>query len=117
MSTTRTDFGVILEMLVGSTKVFEFTIIDPATGTAKNLSDTAVFATGEVKIVKPDNTVIVTVVITYTDRPNGVVEFTISSATAINANAGNWIGELELSNNVPLVIEQQFFNFNILESF
>jgi len=117
MSTTRIDYGVLFEILAGSTKIFQFTVIDPETGQAKDLTDTSTFDTGQVKIVKPDNTIITTVTVTYTDRINGIVQFTVPATDANNANAGNWIGELELSNTTPLVVEQQFFNFNILESF
>jgi hypothetical protein len=117
MSVERQDYGTLLEMFVGTTKTFILTIKDPDTGLAFDMSDTAVFNTGQVKIIQPDGTIIVTVAITYTDRPNGEVEFTIVAATAINTNAGNWKGEVELSNDDPIVIEQQAFNFNILESY
>lgn len=117
MSTRRIDYGVTFEISAGSTKIFQFTVIDPVTGTAKNLSDTTIFATGQVKIYKPDNTIIGTLTVSYTDRVNGIIQFTVTATEATNANAGNWIGDLELSNDVPLIVEQQFFNFNILESF
>jgi len=117
MSTTRIDYGVTFEISAGTTKIFEFTVIDPETGQAKDLTDTATYATGEVKIYKPDNTIIGTLTISYTDRVNGKVQWTVTPTEASNTNAGNWIGDLELSNTTPLIIEQQFFNFNILESF
>ena len=117
MSTVRTDYGVLLEMFVGSNKTFSLTIKDPDTGLAFNMSDTTEFNTGQVKIIKPDATVITTVSITYFDRPNGIIQFTILAADAINTNAGNWKGEVELSTDVPVVFEQQAFNFNILESY
>ncbi len=117
MSTTRIDYGVVFEISAGTTKIFQFTVIDPETGDPKDLSNTTTYDTGEVKIYKPDNTVIATLTVSYTDRPNGEVQFTVTSTEATNANAGNWIGDLELSNDTPLIVEQQFFNFNILESF
>ncbi len=117
MSTTRIDYGVTFEISAGTTKIFQFTVIDPETGQPKDLSNTTTYDTGQVKIYKPDNTVIATLAVTYTDRPNGEVQFTVTATEATNANAGNWIGDLELSNDTPLIVEQQFFNFNILESF
>lgn len=117
MSTTRIDYGVTFEISAGTTKIFQLTVIDPETGNAKDLSNTSTYDTGEVKIYKPDNTIIGTLAITYIDRPNGKVQWTVTPTEASNTNAGNWIGDLELSNDTPLIIEQQFFNFNILESF
>jgi len=117
MSTTRIDYGVTFEISSGTTKIFQFTVINPETGQPKDLTDTSTYATGVAKIYKPDSTIIGTLTISYTDRANGIVQFTVTPTEATNANAGNWIGDLELSNTTPLIIEQQFFNFNILESF
>lgn len=117
MSVVRKDFGTELEMFVGSTKTFQLVVNDPDTGNPINMSDTAVFATGEFKIVKPGGDIITTVAITYGDRPNGRVDFTILATVATNANAGNWEGNLELSDNIPVIIEQQRINFNIIESY
>jgi len=117
MSTVRKDFGTILEMNAGSTKKFTLTVNDPDTGLAVNMSDTAVYATSQFKIVKPGGTLIATVSVTYLDRTNGKVEFTILAVDATNANAGNWEGDLEFSDNSPKVIDQQQINFNIKESY
>ncbi len=117
MSTTRIDYGTTLEIFAGTTKTFTLIVNDPVTGLPKDLSDTAVFDSGNVKIFKPDGTVIVTLTVTYSDRPNGEIQFTVTSATATNANAGNWIGNMELLNNGAVIVEQQLFNFNILENY
>jgi len=108
---------VELEIFVGTSKTFALTVIDPDTGTAKDLTSVTTFDTGNFKILKPDGTNIVTVAITYADRANGLVTFVILSATTILANAGNWIGELELLNTSSDTVDQQKVNFNILESF
>jgi len=117
MSTTRIDYGVKFDISAGTTKIFQFTVIDPETGQAKDLTDTNTYATGQVKIYKPDNTIIGTLAVTFVDRLNGLIQWTVTPTEASNANAGNWIGDLELSNTTPVIIEQQFFNFDILESF
>lgn len=117
MSTTRIDYGVTFEISAGTTKIFQFTVIDPETGQPKDLSDTATYDDGDVKIYKPDATIIGTLTITYTDRPNGIIQFIVTPTEANNTNAGNWIGDLELINTTPDIVEQQFFNFNILESY
>ncbi len=117
MSTTRIDYGVKFDISAGTTKIFQFTVIDPETGQAKDLSDTGTYATGEAKIYMPDGTIIGTLTITFTDRPNGIVQFTVTPTEANNTNAGNWIGDLELSNTGADIVEQQFFNFDILESY
>ena len=116
MSTERNDFGTSFIIFAGSTKTFTLTIKDPDTGLVFNLSNTTDFDTGEVKIIKPDGTIITTVAIVYSNRTDGEVQFEILAADATNANAGNWKGELELSNDSAVVIEQQAFNFNIIES-
>lgn len=118
MSTNREDFGVTLEITAGTTKQFEVTITDPDTNQAVDMQDTAVYNSGSVKIYQPDGTLITSGVgVSFTDRANGIVTFTILAAVAVNANAGNWIGEIEFSNQTPTVIDQQKFNFNIIESF
>lgn len=117
MSTTRIDYGTLLEIFAGTTKLFTLIIKDPVTGDPKDLSDTAVYNTGSVKIVRPDTTIVATLSVTYSDRPNGEIEFTVTSSIAKNENAGNWIGNMELVNDSALVVEQQNFNFNIIESY
>ncbi len=117
MSVRRQDFGTELEIYVDSNKTFQFTIINPSTGLAQNLTDTDVYNTGSVKIYKPDGTILITTSVTYTDRINGIVEFTIVDTESIIANAGNWIGDLELINDTSDIIDQQKFNFNILVSY
>ena len=59
MSTERNDFGTSFIIFAGSTKTFTLTIKDPDTGLVFNLSNTTDFDTGEVKIIKPDGTIII----------------------------------------------------------
>lgn len=117
MSLVRTDYGETCEIFVGSQKTFELTILDPDDPTmAKNLSDATVFATGNFKIVRPNGTLIATLTVDYFDRPNGIIQFEVTTTETVLANAGNWKGELELINDQGIPVEQQVFNFNILES-
>jgi len=119
MSVRREDFGTTFDVHAGTTKTLQLTILDPDTGSAKSLTDTSVYASGVVKIYKPDGTLVgSSMSVTFSDRANGVIIFTVSGTDqATNTNAGNWIGEIEFSNVTPLKIDQQFFNINIKESF
>jgi len=117
MSTERQKFATEIDIHVGSTKTFEYTIINSDTGTFQPLTDTSKYATAKVKIFKPDGTQVGgDRTVSFTDRANGKVEFTLTPTETAAANAGNWRGELEMSNTAPLIIDQQFFNVNILES-
>ena len=117
MSVRRQDFGSELEMYVDTEKTFQLSIIDPETNDAQDLTNTTIFSTGVVKIYKPDGTIISTSNITYIDRAGGVVEFTMLETDSVLANAGNWIGDLELVNTSSKIVDQQKFNFNILVSY
>ena len=122
MSINREDFGVEYEVTAGTTKTLTATVIDPDTGSAKSLADTDVYATGIAKIYKPDGTQIgANMSVNYgdsADRLAGLIKFTVlATSQSTNTNAGNWIGEFELSNVTPVVIDQQFFNIKIRESY
>lgn len=119
MSVNRENFEVTLEITSGTTKQFELTIINPDTGTAQDLTDTGVYNTGSVKIYKPDPSealIASGIGVSFTDRANGIITFTVNDTISASANAGNWIGEVEFSNQTPVVIDQQKFGFNIIES-
>lgn len=117
MSTEREKFVTEIKIHVDTTKTFEYTVIDSDTGVFKDLTDTSKYATGVVKIFKPDGTQIGgNRTINFTDRANGKIEFTLTPTETAAANAGNWRGELEMSNIAPVIIDQQFFNVDILES-
>jgi len=115
MSTVRTSYPLLFEIFVGSEKTFLTTITDPDTSEAVDLSNTSTFATGNFKIVKPDDTIITTISISYTSRASGVISFTVPNTVTTILNAGNWIGNVQLLDSTSKIIEQQIFNFNILE--
>lgn len=114
MSLVRTQFDTLLEIFVGSEKTFFVTITDPITGEAVDLTSTTAFATGNMRIIKPDDTVITTISISYTSRSTGVISFTVPDTVTIIGNAGNWIGNVQLLDDTSTITEQQVFNFNIL---
>lgn len=118
MSTNREDFGTTFTVFVDTVKTLELTILDPDTGLAKSLADTGVYATGVVKIYKPDGTAVgATMPVSFTDRPTGKIEFTIlDTSQTLAVNAGNWIGEVEFINTGGKKIDQQKFNMVIEES-
>ena len=118
MSINREDFGVTFDVNVGTSKELELTVIDPDTGVAKDLSDTNVYATGIVQILKPDLTQIGANITIFFDTPRttGIVTFTVTNTShTLAANAGNWIGKVIFKNVSNQVIDQQKFNLNILE--
>ena len=117
MSVAREEYQITYEIFVGSEKLFLLTVNDPDTGDALDLSSTSNYSTGNVKIVKPDGTIITTVSIGFSNRSNGVVSFTILDTITTNTNAGNWTGNLELLDDTGTIVEQQVFGFKILENY
>lgn len=111
----RTSHPDTLQITAKSTKMFRVTIFD-SNNNVQPLTDQNVFNTGKFNILAGDFTLIATVDISYFDRPNGVIEFTIDDTIATNTNAGNWNGEVQLINEQVQTILQQNLNFNILES-
>ena len=101
----------------GSRATLELTIND-STGSAKSLTDTVTYATGNWKVWKPDGTLVINGSITYDNRANGVVTYALTAANTVIANAGNWEGEIELYNSSGTVVEQtETFSFIIEESY
>lgn len=117
MSINREDFGELYEVESGTTKVLESVIIDPDTGGVKDLSDTNVYATGIVQILKPDGTQIGEdmIVIFQAPRTAGIVTFTVTNTHSAVANAGNWTGKIIFKNISTIIIDQKKFNLNILQ--
>lgn len=115
MSNVYSDLGAEYVTYAGTTETFSATIIDPDTGAAMDLTDTTKFANGNAnaRIVKPNNNIIGIVAITYNDRTNGIVQFTVDDTIATNNNLGNYIVEIILGNNSNKPILQQNANFNI----
>ena len=88
------------------------------TGTALDLSNSTSYATGKWKVWQPDGTLIVEGTITFDDRANGVVSYTLTSSDTTNANAGIWEGEVEIKSTSDVITEQsRTFNFIIEESY
>ncbi len=101
----------------GSRATLSLTITD-SSGTAKSLTDTVTYASGNWKVWKRDGTLIINGAITYDDRANGVIIYALTANDTLVANAGNWEGEVELKNSSGTMIEQtQTFNFTIEESY
>jgi len=114
MSQVRTQFQAQLEINVGSTKVMQLIVEDPETGEPLSMIDENLFATGDAVITKPDGSIIITTPITYVNRPNGTIEFTIDDTVTTTENAGNWLGKVKFINTLDKIINQESFNFNIL---
>ena len=117
MSQNLTPRDVEYRIKSGSRATLELTVQD-SSGTAKNLSNTVTYATGVWKVWKPDGTLIINGAITFSDRTNGVVTYTLSASDTAIANAGNWTGEVELLDSSAVISEQtKSFNFTIEESY
>jgi hypothetical protein len=117
MSMNRQRFEADYDIFVGTEKTITLTVLDPDTGGGVVMTNTALYSTGNFKIVKPDGSIISTLPITYFDRNNGVINVTILDTVTVLANAGNWVGDLELINSTGKKIDQQLVGINILESY
>ena len=101
----------------GSRATLELTIND-STGSAKSLTDTVTYSTGNWKVWKPDGTLIINGAVTYDNRAGGIVIYALTADDTVIANAGNWEGEVELKNSGGTIVEQtQTFSFVIEESY
>lgn len=116
MSSEYQDLGAVYEIFAGQTETFSATIIDPNTGLNLDLSDTTIYNTMSVKIVKPNNNIIGIVSGTYVTRPSGFTQFTVDDTIATNNNLGNYIAQIELYNEDGVRVLEQISNFNILRS-
>ena len=102
---------------VGSRATLELTIKN-SDGTVKDLSNDTTYATGKWKVWKPDGTLIIDGSITFSDRANGIVTYTLGASDATTANVGIWEGEVEIKDTGSVISEQtQSFNFTIEESY
>ena len=117
MSTNMIGRATEYRVKAGSRATLSLTITD-STGVAKSLTDTNTYATGVWKVWKPSGTLIINGAITYDDRANGIIIYSLSATDTAIGNAGNWEGEVELKNSSGTMIEQtQSFNFTIEESY
>lgn len=87
-------------------------------GVIINLSNTTTYSTGKWKVWKPDGTLLINGTVVFTDRPNGVITYTLVANDTLAANAGVWEGEIELKDTDGTITEQsKTFNFVIEESY
>jgi hypothetical protein len=92
--------------------------ITDSSGVAKNLSDTATYATAKWKVWKPDGTLLINGTASYSNRSTGEITYLLTSTDTVIANAGIWEGEVELWNSSSILTEQsETFNFTIEESY
>ena len=92
--------------------------IAESSGVAKNLSDTATYATAKWKVWQPDGTILINGTASYSNRATGEISYLLVSADTVIANAGIWEGEVELWNSSDILTEQsETFNFTIEESY
>lgn len=108
MSIVRSDFNTIITIFKNSVKTIEFTVKDE-NGEVVDMSNSVIYNSGTVTIAYPDNTIIGTVPITFSNRENGLVTFPTN--TSINSLPGGWKGHMDILNSDSTVIEQQDFNF------
>jgi len=115
MSMRRTDYGATFEINVGSAKTFK-SVIEDDDGNPLSMTNTTTYNAVEVKILKPDGTQVgATITGSFSDRPNGEISFLVTATHSASANAGNWKGIAIFKNSTPEIIDQRFFNFNIIE--
>ena len=117
MSMNMTGRSTSFVVKVGSRATLQLTIKN-SDGTVKDLSNDTTFATGKWKVWKPDGTLIIDGSITFSDRSNGIVTYTLGASDATAANAGVWEGEVEIKDTSSVISEQtETFNFTIEESY
>ena len=102
--------SVEFRVKVGTTATLDLT-------TTLDLTNTVTFASGKWKVWKPDGTLLINGNISYYDRANGIVSYTMVTADTAD-KAGNWSGEVELLDSSGAISEQtKTFNFVIEESY
>lgn len=118
MSQFMRDKDIVYEVKVGSTNALQFNIYDDTGTSLKDLSNTATFATGKLKVWDSDGTLIIDGAVTFTDRANGLVTYGLGTADTVTANAGKWQGEIELLANdaTTITLQTDTFTFKIINS-
>jgi hypothetical protein len=101
----------------GSRAILQLTVAD-SSGTGKDLSNTTTYATGKWKVWKPSGTLLIDGNISFTTRSTGIVQYALTVADTVIANAGIWAGEVELKDASGNISEQtQTFQFIMEESY
>lgn len=115
MSQVQQQKEVIYEVFAGTTKTFTTIVEDPSTGQIEDISDDQIYTTGFAEISRPDGSLLGTVNITYTDRANGIVTWTVESDITNSYNVGNWLVNVKFYNILDQKINELEASFNILE--
>lgn len=117
MSSYMTGNNVEFRVKAGAKSVLTLTIKDDD-GVVRNLNDTITYSTGKWKVWKPNGTLIINGDITYSNRPNGIVSYQLTTTDTVVSNAGVWEGEIELYNSSNQITDQtKSFKFVIEESY
>ena len=92
--------------------------VTTSSGTAKNMSSTATYATAKWKVWQPDGTLIINGDAAYADRASGQISYALTSVNTAITNAGVWEGEIEFLNSSGAISDQsETFNFTIEDSY
>lgn len=117
MSTSLVGRNIVFKIKAGDRATLVITVLTPA-GIAKDLTNTTTYATAKFKVWKTDGTLIINGAATYTDRPNGVISYTLQAADTLITNAGIWDGEVEMLDNTSTIFDQtETFTVQILDSY
>lgn|GEM_PF-5723068 len=111
MSQNLNKYQIEYIVKVGSRATLTANIKD-VNGNVLDLTDAVKYATGRWKVWKPDGTLLINGAIIFANRSQGIVTYALSATDTVLANAGNWAGEIEFLDNVPLVsVQSETFSF------
>lgn len=119
MSQFMRQRAIVYEIKVGSTNALQFNVYDDTGTTLQNLNNTSTYATGKLKVWKPDGTLVIDGALTFTDRANGLVTYAVTTSDSVATNAGKWEGEIELisSDTTTITLQSETFTFIIRNSY
>jgi len=113
------DKPIIYTIKVGSTNALQFNIYDDTGVNLRDLSNTSTYASGTLRVWKPDGTLVINGAITFTTRASGLVTYGVSSSDSVAANAGKWYGEIQMKSNdgTTITLQTDTFSFHIENSY
>ena len=113
------DKATIYTIKVGSSNALQFNIYDDTGVTLKDLSNASTYATGTLRVWKPDGTLVITGTLTFTTRASGLLTYGVQTADSVAANAGKWYGEIQLvsSDTTTITLQTDTFSFHIENSY
>ena len=117
MSQIYSDYGAKYTIFAGTKKGFTSTIIDPTTGRAADLTNNTVYSSGTVDIVDSSGSVIFNAIVSFDNRAVNTSFVSWIAGPFTNLQAGNIAGYLKIFNINGDIVDQQRFNFVIIESF